>query len=97
MLLSAGYHRAHISMYRSVPEDTVLPLFAALERDADGFFSVGTKLSFKRDMVRCTRPPFLGDFLDESLCIALPLRKCRVEIFVDLITHEAGRLWLDAE
>jgi hypothetical protein len=38
-LLSAGYHRAHISMYRSAPEETVLPLFAALESDVDGFLS----------------------------------------------------------
>ncbi|SRR6266496_2140366 len=97
MLLAAGYHRAHISMYRSKPEDTVLPLFAALESDADGFFSVGTKVPFKRDMVLGSCPPLLGDFLDDSLCIQLPLRKCRVEICVNLTTHVWDRQWIDAE
>jgi hypothetical protein len=97
MLLWAGYHRAHISMYRNRPEDTVLPLFAAVESDADGFFSTNSVAGFKRDMVRGSCPPLLGDFFDDSLCIQLPLRKCRVEMFVDLNTHVWGRLWVDDE
>jgi len=97
MLLSAGYHRGHISIVRSNPEETVLPLFAVLESDADGFFSDGSKVPLARDMVRGSCPPTLGDFFDESLCIQLPLRKLRVEIYVDLKTHEWGRLWLDDE
>lgn len=96
MLLAAGYHRGHISMYRSNPEDTVLPLFAALESDADGFFSVGSKVPFKRDMVCGACPPLLADFFNGNLCITLPLRKCSVEMYVDLRTHEWGRLWPDA-
>jgi len=96
MLLHAGYHRAHISMYRSAPEETVLPLFAALESDVDGFFSVGSKLPFKRDMVRGGCPPLLGDFFDDFLCIELPLRKCGAELCVDLTTRKWSRLWPDA-
>jgi len=97
MLLAAGYHRAHIAMYRNVPEDIVLPLFAAVEADADGFFSVGSKVPFKRDLVLGPCPPLLGDFFDESLCIELPLRKCRVEMSVDLKTRKWERLWVDDE
>ncbi len=97
MLLAAGYHRAHISMYRKVPEDIVLPLFAAMEIDADGFFSVGSKVPFKRDLVLGPRPPLLGDFFDETLCIQLPLRKCRVEICVDTVTHKWEHLWSNSE
>jgi hypothetical protein len=92
MLLHAGYHRAHISTYRKAPEDMVLPLFAAVERDDDGFFSVGSKLPFKRDLVLGPCPPLLRDFFDEDLCIRLPLRKCRVEISVDTVSRQ----WLDA-
>ena len=95
MLLWAGYHRAHISIYRNAPEDLVLPLFAVVESDADGFFSTGSNFPFKRDMVRGSCPPLLGDFFDKSLCIELPLRKCRVEISVNLKTHEWDRLWVD--
>ena len=98
MLLSAGYHRTHISMYRSNPEDIVLPLFAVLESDTvDGFFSDGSKVPFKRDMVRGTCPPLLSDFFDDSLCITLPLRKRRVEMFVDLQSGKAGPMWIDDE
>ncbi len=97
MLLAAGYHRVYISMYRKVPEDTVLPLFAAVETDADGFFSVASKLPFKRDLVLGPRPPLLSDFFDETLCIRLPLRKCRVEIYVDTVTRQWDRSWLDSE
>jgi hypothetical protein len=97
MLLSAGYHRAHISMLRNNPEETVLPLFAVLESDADGFFSEGSKVPLARDMVRGSCPPTLADFFDESLCIQLPLRKLRVELYVDLKTQEWGRLWVDDE
>ena len=97
MLLAAGYHRAHISMYRNKPEATVLPLFAVVESDADGFFSTGSKVPFKRDMVRGVCPPLLGDFFDETLCIQLPLRKCRVEIYVDLKTRVWDRQWVDDE
>ena len=95
MLLAAGYHRAHIAMYRKVPEDLVLPLFAAVESDSDGFFSVGSKVPFKRDLVLGPCPPLLGDFFDESLCIELPLRKCRVEISVNLKTRKWEPLWVD--
>ena len=84
-------------MYRNKPEDTVLPLFAALETDADGFFSDGSKVPTLRDMVRGSCPPRLSDFFDDSLCITLPIRKCRVEIYVDLQTQEWGRLWQDDE
>jgi hypothetical protein len=97
LLLAAGYHRAHISMYRSRPEDTVLPLFAAVESDEDGFFSAGSKVPFKRDMVLSSCPPLLADFFDDSLCIKLPLRKCRVEMCVDLNTQVWERLWVDDE
>jgi hypothetical protein len=97
MMLAAGYHRAHISMYRNNPDDTVLPLFAGLESDADGFFSANSVVPFKRDMVLGACPPLLSDFFDDSLCIQLPLRKCRVEMCVDFATQQWSRLWLDAD
>jgi hypothetical protein len=98
LMLSAGYHRSHMSMYRSKPEDIVLPLFAVLESDVvDGFFSVGSKVPFKRDMVRGSCPPLLSDFFDDSLCIELPMRKCDIEVFVDLATGKCGPRWIDAE
>lgn len=98
LMLSAGYHRSHMSMYRSSPEDTVLPLFAVLESDVvDGFFSVGSKVPFKRDMVRGSCPPLLSDFFDNSLCIELPMRKCAIEMVVDLATRQCGPRWVDAQ
>jgi hypothetical protein len=98
MMLSSGYHRSHMSMYRTRPEDIVLPLFAVLESDTiDGFFSAGSKVPFKRDMVRSACPPLLADFFDNSLCIELPTRKCDVEIYVDLATGQWDRLWIDAK
>jgi hypothetical protein len=97
MMLSAGYHRAHISIYRSNPEDTVLPFFAVVESDADGFFSVGSKVPFKRDLVLGCCPPLLEDFFDEDLCIVLPTRKCRVEISVNTITRQWNRSWIECE
>lgn len=97
LMLSTGYHRSHISMYRSNPEDTVLPLFVCLESDVDGFFSANSVVPFKRDMVRGACPPLLSDFFDDSLCIQLPMRKCRVEMFVDFATQQWGRLWPDGE
>lgn len=96
MMLSAGYHRAHMSIYRKNPDDTVLPLFVALESDVDGFFSANSVAPFKRDMVCGACPPLLSDFFDDSLCIRLPTRKCRVEMFVDFTTHQWGRLWPEA-
>jgi hypothetical protein len=97
LMLSAGYHRSHMSMYRSKPEDTVLPLFAVLESDTvDGFFSEGSKVPFKRDMVRSSCPPLLSDFFDKSLCIELPMRKCDIELVVDLSTGRCGPRWIDA-
>jgi hypothetical protein len=97
MLLWAGYHRSHVSLYRRNPEEAVLPLFAVLESDTtDGFFSVNSREAFKRDMVRGTSPPLLADFFDDSLCITLPLRKCRVEMQVNTRTGACDRLWPDA-
>lgn len=98
LLLSAGYHRACVSMYRNSPDDTVLPLFAVLESDTqDGFFSVGSKVPRTRDMVKGAVPPVLSDFLDDSLCITLPLRKRRVELVVNLTTRQWERRWVDDE
>ena len=98
MLLWSGYHRSHISLYRKNPEESVLPLFAALESvNTDPFFAVNSTDPFKRDMVRSSCPPLLADFFDESLCIRLPMRKCRVEMCVNLATGVCERRWPDAE
>jgi hypothetical protein len=98
MLLWAGYHRVHSSMYRNRPDEAVLPLFAVLESDTvDGFFSVGSKAPFKRDTVCGLAPPLMSDFFDDSLCIQLPLRKRRVEMRVNLVTRSWDRVWVDAE
>jgi hypothetical protein len=97
ILLSAGYHRTHSSMYRKNPEDTVLPLFAVLESDADGFFSPLSTAPVKRDMVRGATPPLFSDFFNDDLCITLPIRKCRVELHVNLDTLVATREWLDVD
>jgi hypothetical protein len=98
LLLSAGYHRAHMSIYRSKPDDIVLPLFVVLESDTvDGFFSVNSKVPFKRDLARSSCPPVLADFFNESLCITLPLRKFRPEIQVNLKMGVWDILWPDAE
>lgn len=98
LLLSAGYHRSHMSIYRSNPGEIVLPLFAVLESDVvDGFFSAGSKVPFKRDMVLGDRPPLLSDFFDDSLCITLPLKKRRVELVVDLKQRNWDRRWVDAD
>jgi len=97
-LLWSGYHRSHISLYRKNPEDSVLPLFAVLESaSTDPFFAVNSTEPFKRDMVRGPCPPLLSDFFNESLCITLPIRKCRVEMQVNLVTGVCDRLWPDAE
>ncbi len=100
MLLAAGIHRAHVSMYRNNPDDKVLPLFAVLESDAvDGFFSEGTNAPapFKRDMVRGARPPLLADFFDPNLCMELPQRRRRMVLKVDLKTRQWYRNWVDSE
>ncbi len=98
LLLSAGYHRSHMSIYRSNPGEIVLPLFAVLESDVvDGFFSAGSKVPFKRDMVLGACPPLLSDFFDDSLCITLPLKKRRVELVVDLKRRNWDRRWVDAD
>jgi hypothetical protein len=100
VLLSTGTHRAHVSMYRTNPEEMVLPSFAALESDAvDGFFSAGTKAPapFKRDMVRRACPPLLADFFDPNLCMELAQRKRRMVLRVDLNTRQRFRNWEDSE
>jgi hypothetical protein len=100
MMLAAGAHRSHASMYRTSPEEMVRPLFAVLESDVvDGFFSEGTKAPapFKRDLVRGPRPPLLADFFDANLCIQIPQRKRRMELWVDLETRQWSREWKDAE
>jgi hypothetical protein len=100
MMLAAGAHRAHASMYRTNPEEMVRPLFAVLESDTvDGFFSEGTNAPapFKRDLVRSACPPLLADFFDPRLCIQIPQRKRRLALWVDLNTREWYRDWEDAE
>ncbi len=98
LLLATGYHRSHMSMYRSNPDEIVLPLFAVLESDVvDGFFSAGSKVPFKRDMVLGACPTLLSDFFDDRLCITLPLKKRRVELVVNLRQRNWDRRWVDAD
>lgn len=98
LLLWSGYHRSHISLYRKKPDESVLPLFAALESEStDPFFAVNSTEPFKRDMVRGSCPPILADFFDDSLCITLPIRKARVEMSVNTVTGVCQRLWPDAD
>lgn len=97
LLLYGGYHRTHASMYRSNPEDELLPLLAVVEADADGFFTGSSPAPFKRDMVLGDCSPLFSDFFDDSLFIEIPMRKCRVEMHVDPKTDFARRVWVDAE
>jgi hypothetical protein len=77
MLLWSGYHRSYARIASAKPDGKDRSLLVALTTDGDSFVSPQSPNQGLRAMVCGLRPSLLGDFFDDTLFMAVNLKRKR--------------------
>jgi len=77
MILFAGYHRSYARIASAKPDGSGRSLLVALTTDADFLVSAQSPNQGLRAMICGLRPSLLGDFFDDTLFMAVILKRKR--------------------